>query len=278
MTRSEARSVAGLVLVLGLPLATWGCGSDAPGGGADIGADTTAALQPLGAPCGDDGDCISGECLESEYGVPFCTRPCTATEESCPEGPDAPAGSTLCVDFGSLPTPGVPAFKGELTRFCVPTCKDLGECAALGAAWEECGPASYLGELLYPQLGQGKRVCQAPSFQGKDPVDPALCDWDKTVAPGLGSEAVLCERYCEYLAICKEIPADTPGACCAWGCFNRMVVAGEVVDAWHDEVKCYVQTHAAFPRQGTANGCSEPPRSCGGPPDDPTPPGAGGGL
>jgi hypothetical protein len=246
--------------------ATVDAGSDADGAGTAL---------SLGRPCQQDSDCLSGECLRSEYGVPFCSRACDDPAETCAAGSDAAAGATLCVGFSPLPNPNVPPFKGELAQFCVPTCATLADCLALGAAWEQCAPAQYLGDRLYPALGVGKKVCQAPSFQGKDPVDPRTCDWEKTVAPGFGSEAVLCERYCAYLELCKEIPAETPDACCAWGCFNQMVVGGETVDGWYDEVKCYVDNHGAFPLQGAANACSEPPKQCGGAPVDPTPPGSG---
>lgn len=259
-------------------LALGGCGGD-PGAAVDAAADTVASVAlSLGRPCQRDSDCLSGECLESEYGVPFCSRACDDPAETCSAGPDAAAGATLCVGFSPLPNPNVPQFKGELSRFCAPTCSSLADCLALGPAWELCAPAEYLGDPLYPGLGVGKKVCQSPSFQGKDPVDPRTCDWEKTVAPDFGSEAILCERYCAYLELCKEIPAETPDACCAWGCFNQMVIAGETVDGWHDKVKCYVDNHGAFPLQGAVNACNQPPKSCGGVPVDPTPSGAGAGL
>jgi hypothetical protein len=240
--------------------------------------DSSVSLTLLGEPCVSDSDCVSGECLESEYGVPFCSRPCQEPAAICEDGDDARAGDTLCIGFDPLPNPNAPAFKGELTQFCVPTCASDADCLALNGAWEICAPARYLGDRLYPSLGVGKKVCQAPSFQGKDPVDPTTCDWEKTVAPGFGSEAVLCERYCAYLELCKEIPGETPNPCCAWGCFNQMVIAGETVDPWRDEVKCYVDNHLAFPRAGAANACNQPPKNCGGAPRDPTPAGSGGGL
>ncbi|MEZ4269860.1 MAG: hypothetical protein R3F39_26165 [Myxococcota bacterium] len=271
----------GALLLLGISASLSGAACGGEGGAssaADVGGDLPSAALALGRPCQADSDCLSGQCLESEYGVPFCSRACDDPAETCSAGPDAPAGATLCVGFDPLPQPNVPPFKGELTQFCVPTCADTADCESLGAAWEICAPAQYLGDRLYPTLGVGKQVCQAPSFQGKDPVDPRSCDWEKTVRPGFGSEAVLCERYCAYLELCKEIPQETPDPCCAWGCFNRMVIAGETVDLWRDTVKCYVDNHGAFPLVGAANACNQPPKNCGGAPVDPTPPGSGSAL
>ncbi len=246
------------------------------GGGDDSGSDPvdndTASAEPslLGEPCRSDGDCVAGICLRSEYGPPFCTRPCSAEWEPCPEGEDAGAGDTLCVSFAVLPNPAAPPFDGELARFCVPRCSSTSECVSSNESWEACDVPKYLGDPLFPSLGN-TRVCQAPSFQGKDPVDPDMCDWEKTI-DRYNNEANLCRSYCDYLDRCKELPATHRKRCCEWGCFNAMVIEDEVQDGWFDDIKCYIDTHAAFPDSGPKNACSEPPVECGGVPVDPTPP------
>ncbi|MCC6623752.1 MAG: hypothetical protein IT385_21010 [Deltaproteobacteria bacterium] len=231
--------------------------------------------QPLGRACWSDDECISRICMESQYGTPFCTRPCSTPWEPCAGGDDAAAGSALCVSFDDLPNTGAPAFEGDMSQFCVPRCSDVDECTADEPAWEACEVPQWLGDPLYPALGN-VRVCQSPSFHGKDPVDPALCDWERTVKAQFSNQANLCRSYCEYLDRCKVLAVDEEGhaetTCCEWGCYNRMVIEDVVQDAWYDEVKCYLEFHAAFPPEGPRNACTEPPKNCGGDPDDPTPP------
>lgn len=246
------------------------CGDDSPSPGADV---VTVPPQPLGASCRADAECISRLCLESQYGTPFCSRPCGTAWEPCPAGDDAAAGEALCVSFEDRPNPDAPAFEGDLARFCVPRCQDTRECAGIDAAWEICDVPKWLGDPLYPALG-GIKTCQSPSYHGKEPVDPARCDWEKTVAPEFTNEANLCRAYCAYLDRCKELDSGADTGCCEWGCFNRVVIEDEVVDGWRDSIRCYIETHAAFPEQGPRNACTEPPVECGGAPIDPTPPAA----
>jgi len=264
-----------LALGVALPLlfgtAPVACGGDGGGSGSDASADTTPSA--LGGPCRTNADCLAGVCLESEYGTPFCTRACDSAWEPCTAGEDVAEGASLCVSFDTLPNQAVGPFVGDLTQFCLPRCVDVRECAGLNANWEACDVPKYLGDPVYPALGT-VRVCAAPSYQGKEPVDPALCDWDKTVEGRYASEANLCRSYCEYMDRCKELEASADPECCAWGCYNRIVVEDEVQDAWHDTIKCYIETSAAYPDTGPANACTEPPKECGGTPDDPTPPAA----
>ena len=234
----------------------------------------------LGEVCRNDADCISNFCLDSEFGPPFCTRPCEVAAETCPGGPDAEEGEAFCVSYGSdtlasLGVQPVPVFRGEETQFCVRKCTNVDDCLEHNLNWEQCREATFLGLPIHPSIGLIK-VCQAPSYHGKEPVDPAKCDWEKTVPPQYTSQANLCRTYCEYLQTCQEIPADHPMNCCEWGCFNRMLDASipKVNDDWYDEVKCFIDNHAAYPAIGTANFCSEPPKQCKKNPDDPTPPAA----
>jgi hypothetical protein len=231
----------------------------------------------LGEPCYGDTDCMSLVCLESEYGPPFCSRTCETVEEPCPAGPDAADGQSLCISFVDLPDPNAPPFIGDLETFCVPRCSlDVQDCIDQNPNWEVCQAPTYLGDPLYPNLGTNYRICQALSFQGKDPVDPLQCNWEKTVG-SFANEANMCRKYCSYLETCKVIEEPELGlACCEWGCFNRMVFDGEVNDPWYDEAKCYVDVHYSFGDVGAQNRCNMPPQDCGGVPGDPTPPAAAG--
>ena len=258
---------------VGLALALAACGSDdANSTGDAIGDSTPLPPQPLGAACRQGGDCVSGVCLASQYGTPFCSRPCTTAWEPCPAGDDAAAGAALCISFEDLPSPQAPAFEGDFDRFCVPRCQGLNACLANNAGWEACDVPRWLGDPLFPALGSDK-VCQSPSFHGKDPVDPGLCDWEKTINPAYNNEAQLCRAFCDYMDRCKELVSSADVGCCEWGCFNRIVVEDNIQDAWKDEITCLIQTHAAFPEQGPRNACTEPPIACGDP-TDPTPPAA----
>ena len=231
----------------------------------------------LGTVCYSDSDCISLTCLSSEYGPPFCSRACETVEEPCPAGPDATESESLCLSFSELPDPNAPPFIGDLKTFCVPRCSlDVQDCIDQNPNWEVCEAPRYLGDPLYPNLGSNYRVCQAPSFQGKDPVDPLTCSWEKTIG-NFANEANICRKYCSYLETCKEISMPANGLdCCEWGCFNRMVLDGEVNDPWYDEAKCYIETHFAYPDVGQQNSCNQPPQQCNGDPADPTPPAATG--
>ena len=231
----------------------------------------------LGEPCYNDSDCISLVCLSSEYGPPFCSRACETVEEPCPAGPDAQESDSLCLSFAELPDPNAPPFIGELETFCVPRCSlDVQDCIDQNPNWEVCEAPRYLGDPLYPNLGSNYRVCQAPSYQGKDPVDPVTCAWEKTIG-SFANEANICRKYCSYLETCKEITTPANGLdCCEWGCFNRMVLDGEVNDPWYDEAKCYIETHFAYPDVGQQNSCNQPPQQCDGDPENPTPPAAAG--
>lgn len=258
-------------LLLATTLLSLGCGDDgAPSAASDV------TPGPVGAACRRAADCASGVCLTSEFGPPFCTAACDAAWEACPASTAnaAPGQATpLCVSMRALPHPELGPFDGALDQFCVPRCANALDCRATNPSWETCEPPSYLGDPLYPALGAVK-VCQAPSHQGKEPVDPARCDWDKTVAPRYANEANLCRSYCAWLDRCKARTSEAAAACCAWGCFNRIVVDDTVVDAWRDTVMCVLETAAAYPDTGPANSCSEPPLQCGGTPLDPTPPSA----
>ncbi len=246
-----------------------GCGDP----GTKVTPTETVTPQPLGASCNSDAECISKLCLQSQYGTPFCSRPCTTAWEPCPESEDARAGEALCVSFEKPPNPEAPAFEGELSRFCVPRCQTLGDCTAITPVWETCDAPKWLGDPLFPSLG-GLKTCQSPSFHGKDPVDPETCDWEKTIAPEFNNEANLCRAYCAYLDRCKELESGADLGCCEWGCFNRIVIEDEVVDPWRDEIRCFIETHAAFPDEGPRNACTEPPKQCGTAALDPTPPAA----
>ncbi|MBL8783316.1 MAG: hypothetical protein JNJ59_00330 [Deltaproteobacteria bacterium] len=260
---------AGTVLVALFALAA--CGDD---GTPSSTTDTTSSEpQPLGAACRTDGDCISRVCLKSQYGTPFCSRACTNAWEPCPAGDDAAAGSALCVSFETLPNPSAPPFEGDLVRFCAPRCQRDTDCSTANANWETCDIPRWLGNPLFPSLGSIK-VCQAPSYHGKDPVDPGLCDWEKTVSGQFANEANLCRAYCDYLDRCKELDSSADPKCCEWGCFNRIVIDDTVQPVWRDAIRCYIDTHAAFPDEGPRNACTEPPISCGGAAIDPTPPAA----
>jgi len=255
-------------------------GSSAPGTtDATANTDAAAARAPLGAPCREDGDCLAGTCLTSSYGPPFCTRACDTPGEACPAGPDSDVGAALCVSYAGVGGDGVPPFEGTLDTFCAPRCDgSASSCETLNPSWETCEPPAWVGAPLYPSLGN-VGVCMAPSYHGKDPVDPALCDWDKAVDPQFANEANLCRAYCAYLETCLELSPDAALPCCEWGCFHDMIRDGAVVDAWHDEVVCLLEEHSAWPRSGPQNACSEPPtRCCGGAsttcPRDPTPPSA----
>ena len=232
----------------------------------------------LGALCLDDADCISGQCLESEYGAPFCTRACDEPQVDCPAGDDAGVGEALCVSFApdQLPFPElVDEFQGEIDTFCAPRCSSLSECTNANPSWETCTRPKYKGNVIYPGLGAGGNICQAPSHHGKDPVDPSSCNYEKTIG-NYGGEASLCGFYCDFLETCLFIEKDLfPAGCCEWGCFSRMVPEGdEVNDAWYDEVKCFVDDHNAWPAVGVDNSCNHPPKACGGTPEDPTHPAA----
>jgi len=233
---------------------------------------------PLGALCLDDEECISGECLESEYGAPFCTRSCDEPQVDCPAGDDAGIGEALCVSFAEdqLPFPElVDNFDGEMDTFCVPRCQDVKACREGNESWETCTSPKYKGNVIYPGLGTGGNICQSPSHHGKDPVDPSSCNYEKTIG-SFGGEASLCSFYCDFLETCFFIEKDTfPSGCCEWGCFSRMVPEGdEVDDAWYDEVKCFIDDHNAWPAVGVDNACNHPPKACGGTPEDPTHPAA----
>ncbi len=271
------------IVIAILTASAWGCPAAAPPPATDTSGDDTATVQPvpLGEQCRADSDCVAGLCLYSEYGPPFCTRACETEGQPCDAGPDIPSGGkTLCVSYEDPPTPQTPSFKGDLSRFCVRRCVDLEECESHNRNWEACDVPKWLGDPIYPNLGSLK-VCLAPSYQGKDPVDPATCDWEKTVTPQFNSEANLCRSYCQYLDKCKEIATGADMACCQWGCFNRMVSNGQKNDAWYDQVKCHLDVHAAYPDVAQANSCSQPPVECcpnssGCPdfPENPTPPAA----
>lgn len=259
------------------------CSTDTPVTAEDVSV-TDAAATPtavLGAACRVAADCISGVCLKSEYGPPFCSRSCDTEGQPCEPGADTPnQAKSLCVSYEEPPTPRTPEFKGDLKMFCVPRCVDEDACEANNPNWESCDVPKWLGDPIYPSLGN-LTVCLAPSYQGKDPVDPATCDWEKTITPQFNSEANLCRSYCNYLDKCKELPTDVDMACCQWGCFNRMVQDGLKNDAWYDQVKCHLDVHAAYPDVAQQNSCSQPPIECcpsssGCPdfPEDPTPPAA----
>lgn len=270
-----------------------GCTSDDPGDGSTDVPPAADVPPPepamLGEECLAASDCISGVCLRSEYGPPFCSRACDSPGSPCDPGDDAPAGTALCVSYADPPNPMAPAFKGDLDVFCVVRCQDEETCQANNANWEECAAPLWLGDPIHPEIGSVK-VCLAPSYQGKDPVDPSECDWERTVHPLNANEANLCRSYCAYLKTCKHIAPDAESLCCEWGCFNQMIVVQreieKVNDAWYDDVKCHLDTHAAFPDEGTQNSCSEPPKQCclkidptgqlcaEGYPVDPTPPAA----
>jgi hypothetical protein len=262
-----------------------GCGGTTE---SDVSQDTAPPPRPkglLGEMCREHEDCVSNFCLESEYGPPFCTRPCDTPQESCPAGPDAEEKDSLCVSYAEetlaqLGLVDTPTFKGAVKQFCVRKCAQPEECKANNLNWEVCANPKFLGLPIHPSLGQ-IRVCQAPSYHGKDPVDPALCNWEKTVLPLFASEANLCRKYCAYLQTCQEIAVDALMNCCEWGCFNQLIDASipEVNDLWYDEIKCFIDNHAAYPPVGQANFCSEPPKQCPEkdnphPPTDPTPPAA----
>jgi hypothetical protein len=246
--------------------------SDPSGGG------VAAGSLPLGALCQDDVDCISGECFESEYGAPFCTRSCDEPQVDCPAGDDAGIGEALCVSFADdqLPFPElVDDFNGEMDTFCVPRCQDVKDCRAGNESWETCTSPKYKGNVIYPGLGTGGNICQSPSHHGKDPVDPSSCNYEKTIG-NFGGEASLCGFYCDFIEACLFVETGAyPEGCCEWGCFSRMVPEGDQVDdAWHDEVKCFVEDHNAWPAVGVDNACNHPPKACGGTPEDPTHPAA----
>jgi len=256
---------ANLTLAAALALGACGGGDGSPADTVDV------APAPLGAACLRARDCASGVCLTSEYGPPFCTAPCESAWEACPAPDDAPA--TLCISFRTLPHAELGPFIGELDQFCVPRCGNALDCTAENANWEACDIPRYLGDPLYSALG-AVRVCQAPSYQGKEPVDPERCDWEKTVAARYANEANLCRAYCDYLDRCKALTVDGATACCAWGCFNRLVVDDGVDVAWRDTLKCHIETSAAYPDTGPINTCTAPAEQCGGAPVDPTPPAA----
>jgi hypothetical protein len=265
--RVMVRNLLPLLILAGFP-GLLACGDDTAAPGADV---VQLPPQPLGRSCLSDAECLSGVCMRSQYGTPFCTRACDTPWEGCPSGDDLPAGeSALCVDMETRPNPDTPAFEGGLTRFCAPRCFENRECRALDAAWERCDVPSWLGDPLAPSIGN-QRVCQSPSFHGKTPVDPSSCDWERTVEARFTNEATLCRAYCEYMWNCKELESDAGRTCCEWGCYNRMVAEGEVDDAWKDDTRCYVDNHAAWPDTGPRNSCTEPKAACGGTPVDPTP-------
>ncbi len=239
--------------------------------------DDTPAPALIGSACASDSDCVSGLCLKSEFGPPWCSRLCDDPQVVCEPGDDIGLGEALCISYSELPNVNTDPFLGDHETFCTVLCADVDDCQAINPTWEVCDTPKYLGDPLYPGLGLGQKICMAPSYQGKDPVDPQLCDWEKTVDPLFGSEANLCRNYCDYLLLCKEVEDQTfEEACCEWGCFNQMVLEGEINDPWFDEVKCFWDTHNAYPEVGVANACSEPPKEClgGDPPIDPTPPAA----
>jgi len=257
-------ALAGAISLIGLGA----CGDDAAKPTADV---TLRAPQTLGQSCLDDAECLSGVCMKSQYGTPFCTRACGSAWEACPAGPDlAPGQVTLCVDFNELPSPNTPTFSGDLKRFCAPRCFENRDCRNLDPAWERCAVPSWLGEPLAPQIGN-QLVCQSPSFHGKVPVDPSTCNWAPTVKAQFNNEAGLCRAYCEYMWNCKELESSAGRECCEWGCYNRMVVESEVNDAWRDDIRCFIDNHAAWPETGPRNACTEPPVECGHGPEDPTP-------
>ena len=234
----------------------------------------------MGMVCREHADCISGFCLYSEFGPPFCTRPCEVAAQSCPAGDDAEEGEAFCVNYGpeTLENLGVrpaPTFQGEIKQFCAKRCDFVQDCEANNPNWETCVQATFLGLPIHPELGSIK-ICQAPSYHGKEPVDPKTCAYEKTVPNNYMSEKGLCQTYCAYLQTCQVIPADHKMKCCDWGCFNRIYDASipEVNDAWKDEIKCFIDNHNAYPPIGQANFCSEPPKECDQDPEDPTPPAA----
>ena len=244
------------------------CGGD-DGGAADTTGDTSLPPQPLGAACRTNADCMSGTCLESQYGTPFCTRACDEPWEPCEAGEDAIAGSALCISLEDPPNSDAPPFEGDLMRFCVPRCTNDAACESNNAGWEACDVPRWLGDPLYPALGSTK-VCGSPSFHGKPIVDPNLCDWEVTLNPAYNNEAALCRSFCDYMYRCKELESAADPKCCEWGCFNRIIIEDSIQVAWKDEIRCLIETHAAFPEEGPRNACTEPPRECG-PPTDPTP-------
>ena len=273
--------VALVVLVAG---GAGACGDSGAGVSDVIEDDIVEPAAPtgmLGDACRADDECVSGVCLESEYGPPFCTRACDSPQVDCALGDDVREGvRTLCISYEEeyLPYPElVDDFKGEMKTFCVPLCGDTEECREANRGWETCEAPQYLGNQLYPNLG-GTKSCQSPSYQGKDPVDPSTCDYFNKLVRGspYGSENSLCGFYCDYMDACKVLDVGADLNCCSWGCFNAMVVEGELDDNWYDRVKCYVDEHGSWPAVGTKNFCSEPPKNCGGEPEDPTPPSAGG--
>jgi hypothetical protein len=276
-------------LQLGLTLAA-ACGPGGPATAPDAAGEVPARVepQPLGAACAENDECKSGLCLKSSYAPPFCSRACdqdcvqanlegqNCGGDPCPAGVDAGEGDSLCVSYAWPPYYWqTPEFKSELTAFCVPRCHAMADCTSNNGHWEVCDVPEYLGDPLYPVLGD-TRVCMATSYHGKDPVDPKLCDWQKTLQPEFSSQAVLCGDYCAYLEACKEVPVGTDHDCCQWGCYNRVVSAeGKLNDPWYDQVKCMYETHLAYPREGVANACTEPKKLCELPYElDPTPPSA----
>lgn len=276
-------AVCSLALAALLP-GSVGCsssgGARSPDAGDAGGEATTSGA--LGASCRSDEDCRTGFCLDSEYGPPFCSKRCADADPPgpCPEGPGVAGDAGYCVDYSDPPVPDVPAFSGETKQFCVPRCNDLDDCDARSPAWESCEPPEYLGVPVHSGLGDLK-VCMAPSFQGKDPVDPDSCNWRDQLADELqlhASEGQLCERYCQYLRTCKLLPDSTRLKCCEWGCFNRMVRpggSGDCVDdgidtCWKEQVRCFVEEHLA--NRNTAEVCSRPRTECADDPDDPEDP------
>ena len=267
-----AASCSALTLTLETIAAT--CASTNDTGGAGI---APKSLR-LGQLCLEDDNCISGQCLESEYGAPFCSRSCDEPQVDCPAGDDADIGEALCVSFAAdqLPFPElVDDFEGELDTFCAPRCTSLSACTDANPSWESCTSPKYKGNVIYPGLGAGGNICQAPSHHGKDPVDPSSCNYEKTIG-NFGGEASLCGFYCDFLETCLFKESGVfPEGCCEWGCFSRMVPEGdEVDDAWYDEVKCFIDDHNAWPAVGVDNACNHPPKACGGTPEDPTHPAA----
>lgn len=276
---------AALAAAVWLPTSA-GCSADEAGSDASATPDTITTTDrgnaplrsALGGPCRQDSDCIAGICFDSEYGPPWCSRACESAGEACPAGEDAGEGEAFCLDYGTLPQPPTAGlvFEGEINRFCARRCDTTEQCRALNGDWEICERPGYLGDPLDASLG-GAAVCQAPSFHGKDPVDPSTCSFSHIIdltEQQQASDANLCRRYCDYMQRCQEIDKAINPDCCAWGCFVRMWPEGshgEQNDAWSDDVGCYVQEHAAWPDVGVKNSCTEPPKACGALPKNPTP-------
>jgi hypothetical protein len=238
------------------------------------GADATVDSGPppgtcgrdLGASCFEDEQCESGICFISEY-APFgvCTVPCLEAPGFCETEPGVFVDGAWCVAF---PETDFRTFNHpELSQFCVRTCDELSDCATVEPAYEECGDLTYKGNPLFPS--DPKKVCQAPSATGQEPVDPFTCEgWD-TKNPGEENAKALCRGYCDYLDVCQIYEPGHNLECCAWYCFNRL--AGSAFsksekETYKDVLTNYVNTFKS--RQGSAIQCTQPVQQFG-PPGQP---------